>query len=182
MAIVGEFANFSRGVRIAYHLTDHARVKLGQHLTQQVSQRYNVIFAYFYFLIDPQNLPQYGAILHCYLTAVMQWRRFGISIAAREIIECNPPPSPHVFARHFHVFMVVACQAFLLHGQESVELRWLPKPVAFATRMLKLLGEGSNDSGGETLHVKGLIMCPTVGVLDVMFFWLPPSPVPSLSY
>lgn len=38
-----------------------------------------------------------------------------------------------------------ALQAFLLHGQESVTLRWLPKPVALATRMLAALGEFSRS-------------------------------------
>lgn len=36
VSIVTEFANFVRGVRVVYHITDHARVTLGQHLTQQV--------------------------------------------------------------------------------------------------------------------------------------------------
>eukprot|EP00752_Nemacystus_decipiens_P007891 g7051.t1 len=64
VAMVVEFANFVRGVRVVYHFTDHARVTLGQHLAQQ---------------------------------------------------------------------------AFLLHGQESVHLRWLPKSVALAARMLVAL-------------------------------------------
>lgn len=36
VSIVVEFANFVRGVRVVYHFTDHARVTLGQHLSQQV--------------------------------------------------------------------------------------------------------------------------------------------------
>ncbi|CBJ29564.1 conserved unknown protein [Ectocarpus siliculosus] len=35
VSMVGEFANFVRGVRVVYHFTDHARVTLGQHLAQQ---------------------------------------------------------------------------------------------------------------------------------------------------
>lgn len=58
-----------------------------------------------------------------------------------------------VFSRAGHCYVtrittsavVVCCwfffQAFLLHGQESVDLRWLPKPVALATKMLIALGE-----------------------------------------
>lgn len=38
VAIVTEFANYVRGVRVVYHFTDYARVTLGQYLTQQVSQ------------------------------------------------------------------------------------------------------------------------------------------------
>lgn len=36
MAIVEEFYDYIRGVRVVYHFTDYARVTLGQHLNQQV--------------------------------------------------------------------------------------------------------------------------------------------------
>lgn len=44
--MVGEFANFVRGVRVVYHFTDHARVTLGQHLAQQVGCRLATFRAY----------------------------------------------------------------------------------------------------------------------------------------
>ncbi|CAM9120549.1 unnamed protein product [Ectocarpus sp. 12 AP-2014] len=76
VSMVGEFANFVRGVRVVYHFTDHARVTLGQHLAQQ---------------------------------------------------------------------------AFLLHGQESVNLRWLPKAVALATRMLVILASERPEDVAQAL-------------------------------
>ncbi|CAM9647980.1 unnamed protein product, partial [Choristocarpus tenellus] len=35
VAIVEEFANLMRGVRVVYHMTEHAKVSLGEHLEQQ---------------------------------------------------------------------------------------------------------------------------------------------------
>ncbi|CAM9319495.1 unnamed protein product [Ectocarpus fasciculatus] len=76
VSMVGEFANFVRGVRVVYHFTDHARATLGQHLAQQ---------------------------------------------------------------------------AFLLHGQESVNLRWLPKAVTLATRMLVTLASERPEDVAQAL-------------------------------
>eukprot|EP00903_Cladosiphon_okamuranus_P014922 g13817.t2 len=106
VAMVVEFANFVRGVRVVYHFTDHARVTLGQHLRQQ---------------------------------------------------------------------------AFLLHGQESVNLRWLPKPVALAARMLVALARenpaavvlalagvetGSNSIGVEEADTKKHEGLPVWGMAE----------------
>lgn len=60
-----------------------------------------------------------------------------------------------------------APQAFLLHGQESVNLRWLPKAVALATRMLGILGEGKILSKLRRRHC-GVLSSPcTIALLLV---------------
>ena len=83
---------------------------------------------------------------------LMVWNKTPYATTKNEDIERNAwygTPRPTVWNKTLdnveRTMMFWWCgtvvQAFLLHGKESTDLRWLPKPVALATTMLLKLGE-----------------------------------------